>query len=227
MALGQSSPHPSPLLAGATNAPSIAEFQAPAGISVKPAREPGHDPIPSGHILQGRRINRSVQRRPTVPKRHPRKRPPRRGGVNIGFPTVPAPQHVSTKSVQASSLVHRLQKPQRSSGSVHLGSLKGYARPRFRRVEGYPDYPRRTAHSRPTTGFPQLCPLSKCPRSALHLVSAHPPCSRKGPHLPACGLKCPRRVKRETTNSRFCVFVDSDRIGCGATSPTQVGPSGL
>ena len=34
-------------------------------------------------------------------------------------------------------------------------------------------------------------------------MSAHPPCSRKGPLLPACGLKCPRRVKRETTNSRF------------------------
>ncbi len=40
----------------------------------------------------------------------------------------------------------------------------------------------------------------------LHFASAHPPCSRKGPLLPACGLKRPRRVKRETTNSRFCVF---------------------
>lgn len=40
-------------------------------------------------------------------------------------------------------------------------------------------------------------------------MSAHPPCSRKGPLLPACGLKSPRRVKRETTNSRFCVLVDS------------------
>ena len=37
-------------------------------------------------------------------------------------------------------------------------------------------------------------------------MSAHPPCSRKGPLLPACGLKCPRRVKRETTNSRFFRF---------------------
>lgn len=34
-------------------------------------------------------------------------------------------------------------------------------------------------------------------------MGAHPPCSRKGPLLPACGLKRPRRVKRETTNSRF------------------------
>ena len=37
-------------------------------------------------------------------------------------------------------------------------------------------------------------------------MSAHPPCSRKGPLLLACGLKSPRRVKRETTNSRFFVF---------------------
>lgn len=41
------------------------------------------------------------------------------------------------------------------------------------------------------------------PWRPLHLVSAHPPCSRKGPLLPACGLKRPRRVKREATNSRF------------------------
>ena len=31
-----------------------------------------------------------------------------------------------------------------------------------------------------------------------------PPCSRKGPLLATCRLKSPRRVKRETTNSRFC-----------------------
>ena len=40
----------------------------------------------------------------------------------------------------------------------------------------------------------------------LALVCAHPPCSRKGPLLPSCGLKRPRRVKREATNSRFCGF---------------------
>jgi len=38
----------------------------------KPTLEPGHNPIPSGYILQGRRINRSDPRRPAVPKHHPR-----------------------------------------------------------------------------------------------------------------------------------------------------------
>ena len=49
-------------------------------------------------------------------------------------------------------------------------------------------------------------PPDQTPLVGSHLVSVHPPCSRKGPLLPACGLKCPRRVKRETTNSRFCVL---------------------
>jgi len=40
--------------------------------------------------------------------------------------------------------------------------------------------------------------------SGSHLVGAHPPCSRKGPLLPACGLKRPWRVKREATISLFC-----------------------
>ena len=57
-------------------------------------------------------------------------------------------------------------------------------------------------------------PQANHPWKPLHLVGAHPPCSRKGPHLPACGLKRPRRVKREATNSRFCGFSDSVKI-CG------------
>ena len=55
-------------------------------------------------------------------------------------------------------------------------------------------------------------PQANHPWKPLHLVGAHPPCSRKGPHLPACGLKRPRRVKREATNSRFCGFSDSVKI---------------
>jgi hypothetical protein len=60
-----------------------------------------------------------------------------------------------------------------------------------------------------TTGTPPTLNLARSPlqtrhpRSAHTLASAHPPCSRKGPLLSASGLKCPRRVKRETTNSRF------------------------
>lgn len=67
-------------------------FQAPTGLR-SPALEPGRDPFPSGHILQGRRINRSVPRRPAVPKRHPtseRGRHP--SGVDTSFLAVPAPR---------------------------------------------------------------------------------------------------------------------------------------
>lgn len=46
-------------------------------------------------------------------------------------------------------------------------------------------------------------------------MSVHPPCSRKGPFLPACGLKSPRRVKRETTNSRFFVLRGLSQISSG------------
>ena len=53
-----------------------------SGTSKPQPLEPGHNPFPSGHILQGRRINRSVPGRPTVPKRHLRVRCEPRGGVN-------------------------------------------------------------------------------------------------------------------------------------------------
>lgn len=52
--------------------------------------------------------------------------------------------------------------------------------------------------SHPPAPIPRQTPLS-----GSHLVSAHPPCSRKGPLLPACSLKRPWRVKREATNSLF------------------------
>jgi hypothetical protein len=55
-------------------------------------------------------------------------------------------------------------------------------------------------------------PPGSHPGSLLHFTSAHPPCSRKGPHLPACRHKCPRRVKRETTNSRFSLGRDLAKI---------------
>jgi hypothetical protein len=63
-----------------------------------------------------------------------------------------------------------------------------------------------TRPQKPTTDQPALTSPQNPTMDCSHLVSAHPPCSRKGPLLPACGLKCPRRVKRETTNSRFFRF---------------------
>ena len=61
-----------------------ARFALPgsSGDISSPAQEPGHGPIPSGHILQGRRINRSDQGRPTVPERHPRAPT---GGASAGW----------------------------------------------------------------------------------------------------------------------------------------------
>jgi hypothetical protein len=55
----------------------------------------------------------------------------------------------------------------------------------------------------------------------LHLVSAHPPCSRKGPLLPAFGPKCPTRVKRETTNSRFSFRGDFAKFSVVPDRPTD------
>ena len=63
-----------------------------SGTSKPQPLEPGHNPFPSGHILQGRRINRSVPGRPAVPKRHPRATGAHPGGVDAGFPAVPAPR---------------------------------------------------------------------------------------------------------------------------------------
>ena len=63
-------PHPSPQLAEASKAlcrSYLSRLQT--GIIHCPPLEPGHGPFPSGHILQGRRINRSDPGRPAVPKR--------------------------------------------------------------------------------------------------------------------------------------------------------------
>jgi len=65
-------------------------------------REPGHDPIPSGHILQGRRINRSAPGRPAVPPSSIRRRQKRAPGAESTsvIPTVPAPQALPLPSTQ-------------------------------------------------------------------------------------------------------------------------------
>ena len=48
---------------------TIARLQST--VSTESFREPGHKPIPSGHILHGRPINRSVPGRPAIPRTSP------------------------------------------------------------------------------------------------------------------------------------------------------------
>ena len=90
-------------------------------------------------------------------------------------------------------------------GPARLGRVKGAPVPRLRGVKGTPvpsTVTRTLAAERP----PARSPPESNTLGGLALVCAHPPCSRKGPLLPSCGLKRPRRVKREATNSRFCGF---------------------
>jgi hypothetical protein len=96
-------------------------FQAPTGLR-SPALEPGPDPFPSGHILLGRRINRSVPRRPAVPKRQPRAAEVSPGGVDASFPAVPAPKSdtPSTRRVPALTITSL----QGGSGPARSGSLR-------------------------------------------------------------------------------------------------------
>jgi hypothetical protein len=121
----------------------------------------------------------------------------RPSGVDAGFPAVPAlgqfPDHPSG--------IH-----------PHDRSLQGRSGPaRGRRLEARPSplaqsqrlARRFNRHSHLATAHPPAPIPRQTPLSGSHLVGAHPPCSRKGPLLPACGLKCPWRVKREATNSRF------------------------
>jgi len=62
-------PHPSTPTASASKALSGSNSQAPRGIPHFTRARP-QLPFPSGHILQGRRIDRSDSGRPAVPKRH-------------------------------------------------------------------------------------------------------------------------------------------------------------
>jgi hypothetical protein len=129
----------------------------------------------------------------------------------------------------------------------HNGTPSRRQRPRRSRQEPEYEPPQRSLSEskvvqslyRPPPPRPSLHPPAQqfpdqqTPGVASHLVSAHPPCSRKGPLLPACGLKCPRRVKRETTNSRFSFQGNSGKFSVDSpvprpspTSPVPVrGPS--
>ena len=183
-------------------------------LQARPLQSQAKFPFPSGHILPGRRINRSDPRRPAVPKRVKliwAMVQRQQGGVDAGLPTVPAPMKLPLPqdARRASALTASRSRYQR---------IREQARNQSRRTRrlspSHAFAESRAQASQSTAGLQssrvpsQLSPNpnqppDQTPLDCLHLVSAHPPCSRKGPLLPACGLKCPRRVKRETTNSRF------------------------
>ena len=169
----------------------------------QPAREPGHDSHPE------------------------REHPARQAHRPLGPGTASRPQAASAwgqkfiaqkRSQRRSSW--RSQHPKRfpscpfGSGvrpRVHQPSRQGGdLRSHSRRFEGRPDLAFAKSRARPKSRrahswSPPNTPPSSGPK-VQHPRSAHPPCSRKGPLLPARGLKSPRRVKRETTNSRFLRF---------------------
>ena len=111
----------------------------------------------------------------------------------------------------------------RNNPRLPTAKVKGRPNPRLRKSQR----PAQPAIKARTLGL-RKPPSPQAPRwitlgSLSHLVSAHPPCSRKGPLLPACGLKCPRRVKRETTNSRFFVSRGLGQISRWFLHPAQSG----
>ena len=109
-----------------------ARFALPgsSGDISSPAQEPGHGPIPSGHILQGRRINRSDQGRPTVPERHPRAPTGARarvGGVYTGPPGGPSTSqtHSYPKSPVPRCVNPHDRRPSKAGvGPVHFQRFK-------------------------------------------------------------------------------------------------------
>ena len=164
MAHRLSSPHPSTSHAKASERRSaVLTVSGSSGFAMATHSSQAKFPFPSGHILQGRPIDRSDPGRPAVPP--------------------------SGKEHQAPE--------RRRRGRSQRKSPRGNKRSQ---------HPPTAHHLNPVPS--QVPSAEQHPRSPEHPVSAHPPCSRKGPLLQACGLKRPRRVKRETTNSRFCGFVD-------------------
>lgn len=175
-------------------------------------------PFPSGHILLGRRINRSDPRRPAVPKRVVEFQQGV-GSESTGRSRRQSPSGPSTPKVTTSPKHPTGIGPHGRQGSGSRGSGRA-SRPQSRGIRRpSPSHAFAESRAQPSdsTAGPQPSrfpvstlfstkphqPPDQTPLDCSHLVSAHPPCSRKGPLLPACGLKCPRRVKRETTNSRF------------------------
>ena len=158
MAHRLSSPHPSTSHAKASERRSaVLTVSGSSGFAMATHSSQAKFPFPSGHILQGRPIDRSDPGRPTVPPLAAA------AGAAVG-----------------------------AEGGVDASRLAANKRSQ---------HPPTAHHLNPVPS--QVPSAEQHPRSPEHPVSAHPPCSRKGPLLQACGLKRPRRVKRETTNSRF------------------------
>jgi len=119
-------------------------------------------------------------------------------------PVVPAPIRTPEKPQKRQASFTQQSPETKASGAKRGGSQEPTPRltrslnAESRKVD--PSHPplTRTPHvpataQQKTDTLGSLAPLDACP-----------PCSRKGPFLATCGLKRPRRVKRETTNSRFC-----------------------
>ena len=162
-----------------------ARFALPgsSGDISSPAREPGHGPIPSGHILQGRRINRSDQGRPTVPERHPRAPTGARarvGGVYTGPPGGPSTSQTHSYPKSPVSKVCQPSRPPAFKGGRRPGALPAFQEvgpsrgPKLPsklkvssyRVEGRPQSPpavhRRPTHARPISSGPKRLTPQEC-----------------------------------------------------------------
>ena len=188
---------------------TIARLQST--VSTESFREPGHKPIPSGHILHGRPINRSVPGRPAIPRTSP-------GTAQPGRSRRRSPDGPSTQVAPKARNTHGSGVGPHGVGpkaeQVPHRSLRESRAARLTRQWSQGPTRLTVTTSATVAHLSGFNPQADHPWKPLHLVGAHPPCSRKGPHLPACGLKRPRRVKREATNSRFCGFSDSVKI-CG------------
>ena len=121
-------------------------------VLTSPAVEPGHVPFPSGHILRGRRINRSDPGRPAVPT-------PSSGSVSGRsrrqfYPAVPAPSthphHRGPPDRQPTSA-----RPSRQQSS--LTPQAGAARPR--KESRALDRP----HASPISAHPPAVQTDSCP----------------------------------------------------------------
>lgn len=137
------------------------------------------------------------------------------GGVDAGFPAVPAPRRVP-----ASPVGRQPSRPPALQGGRPAQLAAGVLESaRLMLSQSQRPTHRLNRHSHLTVPRPpSQQPPGQTPLSGSHLVGAHPPCSRKGPLLPACGPKSPWRVKREATNSRFCGLRDLAKSPCGLSA---------